>query len=35
MKVDGLEKQADDISTKLRELNTSIQAANWASDLPE
>jgi chaperonin cofactor prefoldin len=35
MKVDGLEKQADDISKKLRELNTSIQAANWASDLPE
>lgn len=35
MKVDGLEKQADDISKKLRELNTSIQAANWASDLPD
>ena len=35
MKVDGLEKQADDISKKLRELNTAIQAANWASDLPE
>lgn len=35
MKVDGLEKQADDISKKLRELNTAIQAANWAADIPD
>jgi uncharacterized coiled-coil DUF342 family protein len=35
LKVDSLEKQADDLSKKLRELNTSIQAANWNADLPE
>ena len=35
MKVDGLEKQADDVSKKLRELNTAIQAANWNGDIPD
>jgi hypothetical protein len=28
-----LQKQADDLAKKLRELNVDIQKANWASDL--
>ncbi|EOJ0894647.1 septicolysin, partial [Acinetobacter baumannii] len=28
-----LQKQADDISAKLRDLNVKIQAANWQIDL--
>ncbi|MDZ4849692.1 MAG: DIP1984 family protein [Pirellulaceae bacterium] len=35
VKVPGLEKQADDLSKKIRELNTAIQSVNWASDMPE
>lgn len=31
--VASLQKQADDISAKLRDLNISIQAANWQIDL--
>ena len=34
-KVESLEKQADDISKKLRELNSEIQQANWSIDLIE
>jgi hypothetical protein len=33
--VAGLQKQADDVSRKLRELNTEIQQANWNVDLVE
>lgn len=33
LKVDGLEKQADDLSKKVRELNSAIQEANWANEL--
>lgn len=33
LKVDGLEKQADDLSKKIRELNSSIQEANWTNEL--
>ncbi len=29
----GLQKQADDISVKIRELNIEIQATNWQVDL--
>lgn len=35
LKVDGLEKQADDISKKIRELNSAIQEANWTNELLE
>lgn len=35
LKVDGLEKQADDISKKIRELNSAIQEANWTNELIE
>ncbi|MGK3623551.1 DIP1984 family protein [Acinetobacter pittii] len=31
--VSSLQKQADDISAKLRDLNVKIQAANWQIDL--
>lgn len=33
LKVESLEKQADDVSKKIRELNSEIQQANWATDL--
>jgi len=33
LKVDGLEKQADDLSKKIRELNSAIQEANWSNEL--
>ena len=33
--VSSLQKQADDISAKLRDLNIKIQAANWQIDLVE
>lgn len=33
LKVDALEKQADDLSKKIRELNSSIQEANWTNEL--
>jgi len=33
--VASLQKQTDDLATKLRELNTVLQQANWAIDLPE
>lgn len=33
MKVEGLEKQADDLSKKIRELNSAIQEANWTNEL--
>ncbi len=33
--VASLQKQADDLATQLRELNTMLQQANWAIDLPE
>jgi hypothetical protein len=33
--VSGLQKQADDLSAKLRDLNIKIQAANWQIDLVE
>jgi flagellar biosynthesis/type III secretory pathway chaperone len=33
--VASLQKQADDLATKLRELNTVLQQANWTIDLPE
>lgn len=33
--VSNLQKQADDISAKLRDLNIKIQAANWQIDLIE
>jgi hypothetical protein len=29
----SLHKQADDISAKLRDLNITIQAANWQIDM--
>jgi hypothetical protein len=35
MNVAGLEKQADDLSKKVRELNTEIQSTNWTAELPE
>ena len=34
LKVAGLQKQADDLSKKLRELNTLIQATNWTAEIP-
>lgn len=33
LKVDSLEKQADDLSKDIRELNSAIQEANWANEL--
>lgn len=33
LNVESLEKQADDVSKKLRELNGVIQQANWSTDL--
>ena len=33
--VSSLQKQADDISAKLRDLNIKIQAANWQIELVE
>jgi hypothetical protein len=33
LEVSKLQKQADDIAKKLRELNADIQKANWAADL--
>lgn len=33
LKVDSLEKQADDLSKKIRELNSTIQSANWTAEL--
>jgi len=33
LKVDALEKQADDLSKKIRELNSAIQEANWSNEL--
>lgn len=33
LKVDALEKQADDLSQKIRELNSSIQEGNWTNEL--
>lgn len=33
LKADGLEKQADDVSKNLRELNVAIQEANWTNEL--
>lgn len=33
LKVESLEKQADDLSKKIRELNSAIQEANWAHEL--
>ncbi len=33
LKVDALEKQADDLSKKIRELNAAIQEANWTNEL--
>ena len=35
LKVAGLEKQADDLSKKIRELNSAIQEANWTHELLE
>ncbi len=35
MKVDKLQKQQDDLSRKLRELNAKIQEANWKHELIE
>ncbi|PIE47048.1 MAG: septicolysin [Gammaproteobacteria bacterium] len=31
--VKDLQKQADDVSTKIRQVNTKIQSANWLIDL--
>ena len=33
LKVDSLEKQADDIAKKIRELNSAIQETNWTHEL--
>jgi len=33
LEVSKLQKQADDLAKKLRDLNADIQKANWASDL--
>ncbi len=33
LKVDGLEKQSDDLSKKIRELNSEIQETNWTTEL--
>ena len=35
LRVDSLEKQADDLSKKIRELNSAIQEANWNNELLE
>lgn len=35
LRVDSLENQADDLSKKIRELNSAIQEANWKNDLIE
>ena len=34
IKVSAVQKQADDLSAKLRELNARIQEANWQIELP-
>lgn len=35
LRVGSLEKQADDLSKKIRELNSAIQEANWSNELIE
>jgi|688.fasta_scaffold35236_5 hypothetical protein len=35
LRVDSLENQADDLSKKIRNLNSAIQEANWNNELAE